>query len=56
MNAKIIENKASGRTEKNSQRQFKESRINPARVGPMAGANIMTRPIVPMAAPRFSGG
>ncbi|MNC14357.1 hypothetical protein D3C75_621330 [compost metagenome] len=36
--------------------QLKFARISPAMLGPLAGANIITRPISPMAAPRFSTG
>ena len=31
-------------------------RINPETVGPTAGANIMTSPIIPIALPRLCGG
>ncbi|MNV56585.1 hypothetical protein D3C71_1488770 [compost metagenome] len=36
--------------------QLRFSIRRPAIVGPVAGATMMTRPIMPMAAPLFSGG
>ena len=39
-----------------SQRQLKLSMTHPERVGPIAGASPMTSPLIPIAAPRFSGG
>jgi len=36
--------------------QLKQVIAMPARVGPMAGANIMPTPKIPMLTPRFSGG
>ncbi|MMZ68493.1 hypothetical protein D1872_311860 [compost metagenome] len=56
MAANKMEKAASGIIRKNSQRQFKASRIKPDNVGPIAGPNMITRPMVPMAAPLFSGG
>lgn len=42
-----------GREIQKIQCQLRCSRTNPEKVGPMAGANIMTSPIVPIAAPRL---
>ncbi|MNJ47729.1 hypothetical protein D3C77_428960 [compost metagenome] len=56
MNETTIDKAAKGSTRKNNQRQSATCKIKPESVGPIAGANIITSPIVPIAAPRVSGG
>src|SRR5699024_10213781 len=54
--AKNIENKANGITVINKNRQPKYSTITADNVGPIAGANMMTKPTTPMTVPRRCGG
>ena len=49
-------NTRNGREIQKIQCQFKCSNTSPENVGPIAGANMMTSPIVPIAAPRLCGG
>ncbi|EFR95760.1 putative NTPase/RNA helicase, partial [Listeria ivanovii FSL F6-596] len=55
-NAKAISITAIGINIRNKTLQSYESTIQPDKVGPIAGAKAITKPISPIAAPRFSRG
>src|SRR5690625_1597649 len=56
LKANTIENKENGITVIKRNLQPKYSTITPDRVGPMAGANIITSPTTPIIFPRLWGG
>ena len=56
MTAKIKAITSRGMKDQKIQRQFAIPKINPVKVGPMAGANMITNAMIPFTAPNFWGG